>query len=145
MLLVPVSRPSPFAVRGFDRALERFFGASAAGDAEAFRSPALDVAENDQQYTVQLDVPGIAKDDVQVSIDGRRVTVQAQTKKTEEAEGEAADRLLYRERTAASYSRSFTLPVELEQTESAAKLENGVLTLTLAKRRAAATQRITVN
>lgn len=108
----------------------------------ARRSPALDVAETDTAYTVTLDLPGIAKEDVKVSIDGRRVDIEAQTAQSEERKD--SERIVYRERAASRYARSFTLPVELDEAQSSAKLENGVLSLTLTKRRPAVS-RIQIN
>ena len=55
------------------------------------------------------------------------------------------DRIVYRERSLASYARSFSVAADIDQAESGAKLENGVLTLTLAKRGALASAQITVN
>jgi hypothetical protein len=55
------------------------------------------------------------------------------------------ERIVYRERTAGSYARRFTLPAEVDQSQSAARLDNGVLTLTLGKRSAAASAQLTVN
>ena len=107
------------------------------------RSPALDVAESDRAYTVKLDLPGVAKEDVKVAIDGRRVSVEAQARKDEEKK--EGDRVVYRERSLASYARSFSCPADVDQAESGAKFENGVLTLTLAKRGAPASAQITVN
>ncbi|HMM87501.1 Hsp20/alpha crystallin family protein [Azohydromonas sp.] len=127
--------------RLFDESFERFFGLAPRGEGGA-RTPALDVSESDKTYTVKLDLPGVDKSDVKVSIDGRLVTVQAETKKEEEKkEGE---RVVYRERSVSSYARSFTLPQEVDEGASAAKLDNGVLTLTLAKKQPAQTKRITV-
>ncbi len=159
MFVVSTSRPSPLAFRPldhrFDRAVDHALGSlfgRATSDADNVRSPALDVAETEQHYTVQIEMPGIAKDDVDVSVEGRRVTVRAQPKAASpesaeqpKADEPAAARVVYRERSATRFSRSFTLPAELEQGESSAKLDSGVLTLTLAKRRAANTARITVN
>ena len=133
MFLVPVTRSSAELARSFDR----FFAAPSQ------RSPALDVAESDRAYTVKLDLPGVAKEDVKVAIDGRRISVEAQARKDEEKKD--GDRVVYRERSLASYARSFTVAVDVDQAESGAKLENGVLTLTLAKRGAPASVRITVN
>lgn len=149
MFLVPVSRhASPIArlLNGtfngsFDDSVERFFHSGSDGDAA--RSPALDVAESDTAYTVKLDMPGVAKEDVKVSIDGRLVTVQA--KSAQDVEKKDGDRIVYRERAVSSYSRSFKLSQEVEQSTSAAKLENGVLSLTLAKRNAPTAAQITVN
>ena len=156
MLLVPVSRTSTRSLQAFDRlfdeTFDRFFHRVAS--TPAARTPALDVTESDTQYTVHLEMPGVAKEDVQISVDGRRVTVKAETKKAEDkkadGEGEAkaetkpSDRVVYRERSVISYSRSFTLPVEVSQGESTAKLDSGVLTLTLAKKRQPEPARIAV-
>jgi len=145
MFLVPINRSATGWVRNFDRlfdeSFDRFFsGVTASAGA---RAPALDVAESEQAYTVTLDLPGVAKDDVKVSIEGRRVDIEAKSVKSDERKD--GDRVLVRERAASSYARSFVLPVELDQGRSNAKLEHGVLTLELAKRQATAATKITVN
>jgi HSP20 family protein len=145
MFLVPLSRNASDLARSFDRlfddGFDRFFAPAAQGN--TLRSPALDVSESERAYTVKLDLPGVAKEDVKIAIDGRRISVEAQTRKEEEKkEGE---RVVYRERSVASYSRSFSVAAEVDEAESSAKLENGVLTLTLTKRSAPTAARITVN
>ena len=145
MFLVPFSRNSSELARQFDRLFDDTFErllSPAAAEAGGRRSPALDVAESERAYTVTLDLPGVAKEDVQVSVDGRRVSISAEAKR-EEAKKEG-DRLIYRERSVSSCARSFTLPVEIDQGDAVARLDNGVLTLTLPKRGANASQRITV-
>jgi HSP20 family protein len=127
--------------RLFDESFERVFNLGSRGEGSA-RLPALDVHESEKAYTVKVDLPGVDKKDVQISIDGRLVTIQADTKKEEEKkEGE---RVVYRERSVSSYARSFTLPQEVDEGASSAKMDNGVLTLTLAKKEAGQTKRITV-
>lgn len=148
MFLVPLTRTSELA-RNFDRlfddSFDRFFSASNGNDST--RSPALDVTESDRGYTVHMDLPGVAKEDVQVSIDGRRITVQAQARRSDEKRDDKkdGDRVVYRERSVASFARTFTLPLEVDQAESSAKLDNGVLTLTLPKRGARTASQIAVN
>ena len=146
MFLVPMTRNASELARSFDRlfddSFERFFAPSTQGGQANLRSPALDVAESDNAYTVKLDMPGVTKEDVKVSIDGRRISVEAQSSKEEEKK--EGDRIVYRERSMASFARSFTVAAEVDQAGSAAKLENGVLTLTLAKRGTPAAARITV-
>ncbi len=146
MFLVPMTRSATDLARNFDRlfddGFQRFFAPSAQGNAAA-RSPALDVSESERAYTVKLDMPGVAKEDVKVSIDGRRVSIEAQLRKDEEKK--EGDRVVYRERSLSSYARSFSVASEVDQAESSAKLENGVLTLTLTKRGAPASTRIAVN
>ena len=109
----------------------------------ALRSPALDVAESDAGYKVSVDLPGVAKEDVKIAIDGRRVSVSAKSQR-EDAQRDG-ERVIYRERAAASFERTFALPEEIDEGASLAKLDNGVLSLTLAKKRVAPARTLTVN
>jgi HSP20 family protein len=148
MFLVPVNRETRHLSRLFDDTFDRFFGlpgtpTGTAAEASAPRSPALDVCESERGYTVKLDMPGVAKEDIKVSIEGRQVTVQAQTERSDERKD--GERIVYRERAASLYARSFTLPLEVDQAEAQARLDNGVLTLTLPKRGARTAAQITVN
>ena len=144
MFLVPVTRRSSDIARTFDRLFDdRFFFSAAQAASPARGHAAVDVAESDAAYTVTLDVPGIAKDDVKISIDGKVVRVEAQAKA--DSEKRDGQRVLYRERSVSSVKRSFALPVEIDEAASSAKLDNGVLTLTLNKRQPAPARRIAVN
>ena len=107
------------------RALRQF-------DADVARTPALDVSEDDKAYSVTVDMPGVAKEAVKVRVEGRRVHIE--TASAEAAAPTDGSRVLYRERRAASYARSFSLPAEIDQAQSQARFDNGVLTLTLVKR-----------
>ena len=143
MFIVPMSRETRHLSRYFDDTFDRVFSPAATSENAASRSPALDVAETERAYTVKLEVPGVAKEDVKVSVEGRQVTVQAQSPRSDEKkEGE---KVVYRERAAASYARTFTLPLEVDQAESVAKLDFGVLTLTLPKRGVRGAAQVTVN
>jgi len=157
MFIVPVSRRAAVRARHFDRLFDDAFGhlfSPAAADAAPVRRPAIDVAESDAGYVVTLDVPGVSREDVKVSIDGRSVSVVAEARPQTppiEAPAEpspeapqAGERVILRERATASFARSFSLPSDIDQASSQAKLDNGVLTLTLAKR-SPATIRLAVN
>lgn len=143
MFLVPVNRN----LSDLSRSLDRFFDDGLFGDnrdtAATLRSPALDVSESETAYTVKLDMPGVAKEAVKVNIDGRRISVDAEQRKDEEKKD--GERVIYRERTVSRFSRSFTLPQEISQADSSATLDQGVLTLRLAKRAASAASQLTVN
>ena len=143
MFFVPVSRESRHRVQLLDDSLARVFGAAATPENAPSRSPALDVAETEIGYTVKLEVPGVAKDEIKISVEGRKVSLQAHSQAVDEKKD--GERVLYRERSVTSYARSFTLPVEVDQAESGAKLEHGVLTLTLPKRNVRVAAQITVN
>jgi HSP20 family protein len=141
MFLVPVTRRNSDLNRLFDDTIERLFNTDAQAN-EAF-SPALDVTESAQTWTVKLDLPGVAKEDVKIAIDGKQVSVEAEVRKNDERK--EGDRVVYRERKVSRYARSFTLPAEVDQSESGAKLDSGVLTLTLAKKRATQSAQLQVN
>lgn len=137
--------PSLAAVvdRLFDDSFDRVFGAES-----QTRTPAMDVVESDDAFTVTFDVPGASRETLAVSVEGRKVALTTVTPATKvepaAVEGDvkpAAPRTLYRERPAARFARTVSLPAEVDQTTSQAKFENGVLTLVLAKRvKAGATQ-----
>jgi HSP20 family protein len=150
-----LSRPSPIAPqlsravdRLFDESFDRYFGGTARG---AARTPALDVSESDTAYTVVFDVPGVTREQLKVSVEGRRVSIEtadiAAAEATDTANNTKADapRALYRERSAARYARTVSLPAEVDQAASQAKFENGVLTLTLAKKVPAGALQLTIN
>lgn len=112
-------------------------------DADAARTPALDVSEDDKGYHVTVDMPGVAKEAVKVRVEGRRVHIETATE--EASTPTDGSRLLYRERRAARYARSFSLPVEIDPSASGARFENGVLTLNLVKRVADGGGQLTIN
>jgi len=143
MFVIPVARNAHLqAAAELSRRVERLFDLEHP-DAVALRSPALDVSESETAYTVKLDMPGVAKDAVKVNIDGRRISIDAEQRKDEEKKD--GERVIYRERTVSRYSRTFTLPQEISQSDSSASLEHGVLTLKLAKRGASSGCQLTVN
>jgi HSP20 family protein len=152
MFVLPLSRSvatraavpsfSPSLVRAFDRLFDDSFDRYFGGAGDASRVPALDVSETETQYIVALDVPGVSREQLKVSVDGRRVSIETVTEKRDEkvaedsadAKKDAAPRALYRERSTVRYARTVSLPTEVDQAASQAKFENGVLTLTLAKK-----------
>ena len=139
MFVLPLSRPSSRTAfdRVVDDSFDRFFRNAVV--AETPRTPALDVSETDTAYTVSFDVPGVTREQLKVSVEGRKVSIETiDAAKPVEAVADApkveAPRSLYRERSTARYARTVSLPAEVDQTASQAKFENGVLTLTLAKK-----------
>ncbi|HRN75228.1 Hsp20/alpha crystallin family protein [Ottowia sp.] len=102
----------------------------------------IDVSESDSAYTVLAEVPGVGKEDINVSIDGSVVTLRAEIKQQDrQSEGE---KVLRTERYYGAVSRSFQLPQDIDQAAAKAKYDNGVLTLTLPKKQASGSQRLTI-
>ena len=123
------------------RAIDHLFSDSHFADEP--RVPALDVAESDTAYTLSFDLPGLAKDQLKVTVQGRRVSIEA--KPPVAAEAKEGERVLYRERSTAQYARTVSLPAEVDQSTSTARFENGVLTLTLAKRVPTGATQLSIN
>lgn len=93
----------------------------------------LDVSETEQAYLVKAQIPGAKKEDVKVKIDGNFVSISAEVKEEKEARDDKA-RSLTRELYYGGLSRGFALAHEIDEKESKACFEHGVLSLTLPKR-----------
>ena len=143
MFLVPVARRGSDLSRLFDDTFDRFFHTTCASGPADATSPALDVTETDKGWSVQMDLPGVPKEGVKVSIDGRQVSIEAAVRRADVQD--EARRVLLRERQATRYARSLTLPAEIDQAASSAKMDNGVLELTLTRRGATAAAQLTIN
>ncbi len=103
----------------------------------------LDVKEDEKGYTVQAEVPGVKKEDIQVDIDGNQVSVRAELKK--EKEEKKGEKIVYSERSYGMVSRSFTLPLEVDEKGAKAEYKDGVLNLVLPKKSNGAAKRIAVS
>jgi HSP20 family protein len=113
MIFAPVIRSSAHlnGLRAMDRGLERFLA-----QAQRQQASTQPLEETEQGYQLQLDVPGLSREHLQVDIEGRVVRI--------ESTAEAARR----------YRWAFELPQELDAAASTAQLVNGVLTLQLGKK-----------
>jgi HSP20 family protein len=112
------------------------------GGREALPRMKVDVAEKNGAYVVTAELPGVKKEDIQVSIDGAQVTLAAEVKREREASQD--ERELHTERVYGKLSRSFTLPQEVDEAKAQAKFKDGVLELTLPKKAAAQRKQISI-
>jgi HSP20 family protein len=131
----------PFADAGFDELFRGIFRPVRL-DKSAPVAARVDVTETDKGYTVHAEIPGVKKENIDVAIEGNQVTISAEVKR--DAEQKDGERVLRTERYFGGVYRSFTLPVELDETASEAKYENGVLELKLVKKPAAAGRKLTI-
>jgi HSP20 family protein len=106
------------------------------------RAMKVDIAEKNGHYTVAAELPGVRKDDIQVSIDGTEVTLSAEVKREKQVEQD--ERVLHTERVYGKLSRTFSLPQEVDEAKAEARFRDGVLELTLPKKAAAARKQITI-
>ncbi len=111
--------------------LFRRFALPASVDAEAPGEIRVDVTEQEKEYLVRAEIPGAKKEDIRVQIDRNAVSIRADVKKEQESK---QGRMLLKETFAGSSSRAFTLAHDIDDRAAIAKLEDGVLTLTLPKR-----------
>jgi HSP20 family protein len=102
----------------------------------------VDVSENDNGYVVHAEIPGVKKDDIQVSIDGNQVEISAEVRN--EKEVKEGEKVLRSERYYGKVYRAFALPHEIDQNATKAKYNDGVLELTLPKKPSAVGKRVTI-
>ncbi len=95
-------------------------------------SPRMDVYERDDELVFECEAPGLDKDDIEVSVDNNRLTIQGERRTEREVEEE--ERNYFRtERFYGSFQRSFALPENIDQSEITAEFSDGVLNVTLPK------------
>jgi HSP20 family protein len=93
-------------------------------------TPAVDLSENDQAFTLTAELPGFSKDDVQVELHDNRLTLKGERKHA----GNVQEKHYYRvERVYGAFERSITLPVLVDADKVHATFKDGVLKLTLPK------------
>ena len=101
-----------------------------------------DIAESDKAYTVYAELPGVKKDDIQISIDGDQVAISAETRAEKEVKD--GERVLRSERYSGKVYRAFALGSAIDEDAASARYADGVLELTLPKKAAPAAKRVTI-
>jgi HSP20 family protein len=129
----------------FDRLIDGFLYPVARTSTEGASTVAarFDVVEKADRFEARIEIPGVAKDDIDVQIDGADVRVKAEVKSAT-TEPEDGTKVLHSNRVTRSWLRSFTLPSEVDDSRSEATYENGVLTLTLPKKDVVQPKRLAV-
>jgi HSP20 family protein len=128
---------------GFDELFRGFFKPVRLEGAPA--SPVvikMDVTETENGYLIHSEMPGVKKEDIDVAIEGKQVTITAEVK--QEGEKKEGDRMLRNERYFGNIYRGFTLPVELDESACGATYEDGILELKLVRKAAAPGKRLAI-
>lgn len=133
-----IARFDPF--RRFDDLFKQY---RLGGDLETMQPIRMDVSETDQAYKVKADMPGMNKEDIKIDVHGNQVTISAETKR--ESEDKQGESLLRSERYYGQQYRSFTLAQDIDDDKVEAKYKDGVLELTLPKKAAGGSKKITVS
>jgi len=132
----------PLVDTGIDELFRGFFQPIRMEGRTAPLTIKIDVTEVDKSYTVHAEIPGVSKDDIQVTIEGNQVTLGAEVKREKEVKD--GQRVLRSERFYGNAFRSITLPTELDEAQSGARYDKGVLELKLATKAASAGKRLNV-
>lgn len=102
----------------------------------------IDVSEKDNKFYVNAEIPGIAKEDIDLSISGDVISISAEIEQHDEQK--KGDKVLRSERYFGSVSRSFQLPDKIKADEAEASYENGILKLVLPKETASQRQKLEI-
>lgn len=103
----------------------------------------VDVSETEKEYRVVAEMPGVRKEDINVSINGNEVAISAEVKNEKEAKD--GEKTLRTERYYGKVYRAFTLEHPIDEAKAEARYADGVLELTLPKSEAAMPKRIAVH
>ena len=103
----------------------------------------VDVKENANEYIVEAEIPGASKENIHVNIEGNVVSLRAEISQIDSQNKD--DKLLRSERYYGEVSRSFQLPVDIDEAASKARYENGLLTLNLVKKQKQGGQRMLID
>jgi HSP20 family protein len=93
-------------------------------------SPAVDIAEQDDEYLVKVELPGVEKNDVSITLESNILTVRGTKRQEKEDKGREYHRV---ERSYGSFHRSFTLPISVQADKINAVFADGILSVTLPK------------
>jgi HSP20 family protein len=111
----------------------------------------MDVEEDERSYTVCAEIPGVDKENIQVTIDGSQVSINAEVRRENEVkDGERNSlkeglRSLRSERYYGKVSRTFILENEVDEAQAEANYKDGVLQLRLPKKTTTSAKRLTIN
>jgi HSP20 family protein len=101
--------------------------------------PLADVEETDDAYTIEMELPGVKQDDVDIEVNGRELTVSGEVK-----EKERAGILRRRTRKVGEFSYSVTLPMEIDAENVSASLDGGILTIRVPKSQRERSRHVTI-
>ncbi len=128
----------------FNRLFDSFFHGDISDTTSAFTSawiPAVDIAEGENDFVVKMELPGVAKEDVKITMQEGVLTVKGEKKQEKESKGSDYRRV---ERSYGSFQRSFSLPTAVRAGDIDATFSDGVLHITLPKAEEAKPKQIDV-
>ncbi|MBR1638199.1 MAG: Hsp20/alpha crystallin family protein [Treponema sp.] len=136
----------------FNSLFDDVFGGSNAAPAvlcrTGFTAPKVDVIEEDNAYTLEMELPGRTENDINIELDHDNLTIASKTEEEKEEKESKKDKknkkYLLQERRTTSFTRRFSLPQDIDSDSIAASFKNGILTVTMKKKELAAPKQIAV-
>ena len=126
-----LTRPTAFFADPFFRSLDQFLGDEPARrSAEAGWMPAVDVRETNDSFVFSAELPGLSKDDVSITLEDNVLTLTGERRFEKDASKNEFRRI---ERSYGHFTRSFTLPSEVDNDTVQANYSDGLLTITVPK------------
>lgn len=113
-------------------------------DSWSTRVPAVDVEENDKEYTVKAELPGFDENDVNLTVENHVLTLSGKVDEKNEEKDKDNRKYLVRERRVETFERSFSLPEGVDEENISAQFKNGLLTVTLPKTAEKASRKLEV-
>jgi len=141
--IAPVRNWGPLGILDeFNRLFEGALGDFGRPGVPAAQIAPVDLYETDEALVLEMAVPGLSADDIDISLEGNKLTIRGEHKPVED---QGARRYFLQEVPHGSFVRSFTLPVEINADEVKAEFKNGVLRLTMPKAETARAKRIPIS
>ncbi len=129
--------------REIDSVFDEFFSLKPSSLFDSDWLPSIDVDENEKEFTVTAELPGMEEKDINVTLENNILTIAGEKKEEKEEKDENRNRY-HAERCYGSFSRSVSLPEEIKQDKIKAKFKNGVLSINIPKDESAEKKRISV-
>ncbi len=129
--------------RDFDSMLGRFLGGREA-EGNWMAPYGVDIREDADHIYVEAELPGYKKEEVEITLENQTLTIAAERRPRETKSKDGEQTLLLQERRYSRFLRSFTLPPTVNESKCDAKLQDGVLMITLDKREESKPKKITV-
>ena len=122
--------------RGFDISSRGFYESDLGGF-----SPSIDVKENEKEFIIKAEIPGVAKEDIEATVSNDSVTIKGEKKEEKEDKNK---NYYYMERSYGSFHRMIPLATEVESSKAEGRFKNGVIDIKLPKSQNAQTKRVKI-
>ena len=130
MTLVRYNRPNrDLMSKNFSDIMDEFFNDAVRSNRDTF-VPGIDISEMDDQFLISAELPGMEKDDIEISLENRNLTISGERKFEKKEDGKKFHRV---ETSYGSFNRSFQLPDNVDEESIEATYENGLLNISIDK------------